>query len=83
MSASCANCRFSHVNSEGSDIVLECRRYPPLSDLLPPVGDAFEDPDVVVDVNVQGFYRFPLIRAGDWCGEFVFQGDLDDGFEFG
>lgn len=66
----CAHCHFAHF-AKGQDgkIVFThkvCKRYPPKPMALPapaPVG-----------IQVQGMW--PIVGAGEWCGEFQKRGDM-------
>lgn len=69
---------MSDVTMVGNDdMVLECRRFPPISefpDLVPIDHPEDAPPDLLAEQErltevVANVHRFPRVRADDWCGE--------------
>lgn len=74
----CSGCGLSEVTMlENDDMVLECRRFPPMTEYpeLVDIDNPEEAPaellaerEEVVEI-VANVHRFPRVRSDDWCGE--------------
>ena len=74
----CSTCSLAAVAIvEDDDVVLECHRFPPMTeypelvdidrpDLAPP--DLLAEREEAVEI-VANVHRFPRVRSDDWCGE--------------